>query len=158
MRAPFYVFLFGALAIGCPALAQAQALQERMTADQFRAAGLDKLDATELAELDAWFAAELASEVRHVGAHREGLQTDAPAKPEAGAVDSTIDGAFQGFARGRQYTLANGQVWRQLDDARLTGAQRVTHNPSVEIRPSLLGGWWLRVDGKNLRTRVERIK
>src|SRR5690606_31376490 len=35
-------------------------------------------------------------------------------------ITSTLVGEFRGFAKGRQYTLANGQVWEQIEDRKST--------------------------------------
>lgn len=159
MRAAIQTILLGALvAAAGPAFAQQAALQDRMSAAQFRAAGLDTLDAAQLAELARWFERELASDERLADARREGQQSAAPSpEPEAAPVDSTIVGGFDGFAKGREYTLANGQVWKQLDTAQLPGVR--LQDAPVQIRQSRMGGtWWLRVDNRNTRARVERIR
>ena len=68
-----------------------------------------------------------------------------------------IAGEFRGFGSGRSYTLDNGQVWQQIDDASLAGV-RMT-NPAVKITPSLIGNaWYLAIDGYNTRAKVQRIK
>ncbi|HET6395927.1 MAG TPA: hypothetical protein VFF91_03700 [Pseudoxanthomonas sp.] len=71
-------------------------------------------------------------------------------------IVSTLVGEFRGFARGRQYTLANGQVWEQVEEARLEGVRRT--NPGVTIKPGLLNVWFLRVDGYNTAAKVRRVK
>ncbi len=148
--------IFGICVLACGAAsAQQGAIHERMSAEQFRAAGLDKLDPAELAQLDAWFAAQLGGRQ-----HPAGEQTLAVPHPAALAqepVDSTLAGTFEGFSQGREYQLANGQVWKQTDATQTPGARR-RENPSVEIRPGRLGSWWLRIDGLNTRARVERVR
>ena len=76
------------------------------------------------------------------------------AAPEA--VDSPLVGPFQGFARGREYTLANGQVWRQVDNTQLSGVS--DEAATAQIRPARLGGWWLKINTYNTRARVERVR
>ena len=71
-------------------------------------------------------------------------------------ITSTLVGEFRGFAKGNQYTLANGQVWEQLEPARLEGVKKT--NPGVTIKPGLLNVWFLRVDGYNTAAKVRRIK
>ncbi|WP_394004012.1 hypothetical protein ACF3M1_03610 [Luteimonas sp. WGS1318] len=146
-----------ALVIALPALAQDRSLQARMGVEEFRAAGLQKLDAEELARLDAWFARQLERETTAAVAavDRPEPSTRAPRAAEA-PVDSTLVGTFTGFAKGREYTLANGQVWRQTDAAVLPGVTLET--ASVQIRPARLGGWWLKINDYNTRARVERVR
>ena len=60
-------------------------------------------------------------------------------------------------ARAATYTLDNGQVWEQIDDARLASAQLT--NPKVKITPTMVGnGWYLAVEGFNTRAKVQRVK
>ena len=149
-----------ALSIAGPGFAQDRSLQDRMGMAEFRAAGLDRLDVEQLARLDAWFARQLDGAVAEAS-------TAAAAQSDSGVglrapqvapveVDSTLAGAFNGFAKGREYTLANGQVWRQTDAAVLPGVS--LQDARVQIRPARLGGWWLKVADFNTRARVERVR
>lgn len=150
------LILAAALSFAVPSLAQ-ERVQQRMSAEEFRATGLDTLDPAQLARLDAWFARQLASaqaETDEAPADRGGSVR--PARVAEAPVDSTLAGTFSGFAKGREYTLANGQVWRQIDAAQLPGV--TLQAPAVEIRPARLGGWWMRVGAYNTRARVERIR
>ena len=133
-----------ALSLAWPAFAQTGALQARMGDDAFRAAGLQKLDPAELARLETWFARQLEQETSAAVA---AVERPAPAvrtpRAEETPVDSTLVGLFNGFGKGREYTLANGQVWRQTDATALPGV--TVDAPPVQIRPARLGGWWLKV-------------
>lgn len=71
-------------------------------------------------------------------------------------ITSTLVGEFRGFAKGRQYTLANGQVWEQVEPARLDGVRR--QDPAVTVKPGLLNVWFLRIDGYNTPAKVRRIR
>lgn len=71
-------------------------------------------------------------------------------------ITSTLVGEFRGFAKGRQYTLANGQVWEQIEPARLDGVRR--QDPAVTIKPGLMNAWFLRVEGYNTPAKVRRIR
>ena len=132
-----------------------------MTPEEFRAAGLDKLAPTELASLNAWLGRTIEGETEKAAAtakraveneHR-GFFNFGTREPVVGR----LEGNFAGFARGREYTLDNGQVWRQTDTASLTGVRR--ESPQVRITPSLVGNaWYMAVEGSNTRAKVERIK
>lgn len=141
------------------ALAQ-QKIEQQMSYEQFKASGLDKLSAGELANLNAWLEGRLqvesakAAEVarQESGDDRRGLVVRESREPVSGA----IAGAFTGFGKGRQYTLDNGQVWQQIDEASLSAKLDA---PKVNITPSLLGGaWYMAVDGYNTRAKVQRVK
>jgi hypothetical protein len=72
-------------------------------------------------------------------------------------IDAHLVGDFRGFQKGHDYTLDNGQVWRQIDDAELAGV-RLT-NPAVDIKPALVGNtWYMKVGKYNTRAQVKRIK
>ncbi len=159
-----------ALACAAPAMAQ-QGIQQQMSADEFRAAGLDKLSAAELANLDRWLQRQVQEEAsvaveqaveqgREEGREQALQQVQAggpplPAPP-ATAVNSTLSGNFNGFARGQRYTLENGQVWEQTDAARLEGVR--LDNPQVVISPGMFGTWYLRIEGYNTRAKVRRVQ
>ncbi|QGW64203.1 hypothetical protein GOY17_04285 [Lysobacter soli] len=147
------------LPLATSALAQ-QKIEQQMSYEQFKASGLDKLSAAELANLNAWLEGKLEVETakavegarQESGDDRRGLTERESRDPVAAA----ITGAFTGFGKGRQYTLDNGQVWQQIDEASLSAK---LDNPKVRITPSLLGGaWYLAVDGYNTRAKVQRVK
>lgn len=159
-----------ALACTAPAMAQ-QGIQQQMSADEFRAAGLDKLSAAELANLDRWLqrqvqqetsvAVEQAVEQGREEGREQALQQSQAAGPPApsaptGPVNSTVNGTFNGFGRGQRYTLANGQVWEQTDAARLEGVR--LDNPQVVISPGMFGVWYMRIEGYNTRAKVRRVQ
>lgn len=176
------------------ALAQSDAaatLEQQMTAEEFRAAGLHKLSAGELAALQDWIRRQQAGATTQ-GQQAPAATTAAPAVAGTTALDaaeierireqareegrrevkeesrgffdfgsdepirSTLVGEFRGFAKGRTYTLANGQVWEQIEPARLDGVKRT--DPAVTIKPGLFNVWYLRIDGYNTPAKVRRIK
>ncbi|VXB95232.1 conserved exported hypothetical protein [Luteimonas sp. 9C] len=149
---------------GASAWAQTSTLESRMGSAQFRTSGLHKLDPVELRALEQWLASQMTAapateaqlaEARAAGREEAAAsQTASKVAPEP--VTSTLVGRFEGFRRGREYTLANGQVWRQVNEASLDGGR--AESPVVEIEPARLGGWWMRVAGYNLRSRVERVR
>ncbi|HEX2012673.1 MAG TPA: hypothetical protein VJN44_17230 [Roseateles sp.] len=77
------------------------------------------------------------------------------AEPEAQAVESRIDGSFDGWQPRSQIKLANGQVW-QIDDGS-TGVFSAS-NPKVKISKGLLGGLFLEIEGLNHAPRVKRLQ
>lgn len=165
-------FLTAVFALAClaPGAFAQQTLQQQMSAEEFRAAGLDKLSATELANLDRWLqrqvqeetstavveAVEQAREEGREQARQEAATEPAGRRPAASEpVQSRIAGEFNGFARGRRYTLENGQVWEQTDASRLEGVRATS--PAVTVAPGVFGAWYLRIDGYNTRAKVERV-
>lgn len=149
-----------------PAFAQNQefsSLEERMSAAEFKAAGLDKLSPEELARLNEWLRGKqaLAPAIGYVPQpaatdDRRGFYPDAEVDDDT-PIYSSIDGEFKGWSkRGDQFKLANGQVWEAIDSATRLRVDLV--NPSVILTPGMINGWFLQVDGYNAKVRVKRVK
>ncbi|ATD66979.1 hypothetical protein CNR27_05585 [Luteimonas chenhongjianii] len=141
------------------AWAQDSDMETRMGSAQFRTAGLHKLDPDELRALEQWIAAQPPGQAQLRDAREAGRReaaVETARAPESEPVDSTIVGRFEGFARGRVFNLANGQVWRQVGDQNWPSV--AVEGPRVEIRPARFGGWWMRVGDQNTRARVERVR
>lgn len=71
------------------------------------------------------------------------------------AIDSTIPGSFDGWGPNQQITLANGQVWRVIDDS--TGVVYGT-NLKVKIERSAFGTTFMVFEGTTRSPKVKRIK
>ena len=157
------------IALSAPAVAQdAPPLQQAMSAEEFRAAGLDKLSPEELARLNAWLdrrveqqaTAAVAAAVeqardegrREVVEKNRGFFHFGSQEP----IEANVVGEFTGFGSRKRYTLDNGQVWQQVDSATLAGVRK--DNPRVRIRPGALGTWWMGVDGYNTQAKVQRVE
>ena len=154
------IFLAALLAVAAPVAAQ-QAIEAQMTPEEFQATGLDKLSADELARLNAWLNRTIDTQTEQAAATaRKAVEDENRGFFDFGSNEpgvGRITGEFRGFARGREYTLDNGQVWRQIDAASLVGARRT--DPQVRITPSLVGNaWYMAIEGYNTRAKVERIK
>lgn len=169
MRALHCILLAALLSL--PALASAQQsppIEQAMTAEEFRAAGLDKLSAEELARLNTWLdrrvqqetsaaVAAVAEQAREEGRKEvveknRGFFHFGSEEP----IVAAIVGEFNGFRKGQRYRLDNGQVWEQTDTASLAGVRRT--NPQVRIKPGMMGAWWLKLDGYNTQAKVQRIE
>lgn len=157
------------LACAAPVALAQQALEQQMTAEEFRAAGLDKLSADELANLNRWLQGQVQQEAAAVtgqaveqaraeGREQARLEAESEAVGRSGSretIQSTIAGEFTGFGRGQRYALENGQVWEQTDGARLDGVR--LDSPAVTITPGVFSSWTLRVEGYNSRAKVKRV-
>lgn len=150
-------------------------LRESMTAEEFKAAGLDKLSDSELAALSGWLTRKVGTETARAmeQARQETQAVVAQAKEDTRKqveqenrgffdfgsdepIKSTLVGEFKGFAKGNRYTLANGQAWEQIEAASLAGVRKT--NPAVTIKPGLFNNWFLRIDGYNTPAKVRRVK
>lgn len=173
------VALAGVAAGACAQAADGARIREQMSAAEFAAAGLDKLTPAELAALDAWLARRQAAtaataapaaaatldaaeveRIREQG-REEGRREVKEESRGFFAFDSdepiksNVVGEFRGFAQGQRFTLANGQVWEQVEPARLDVRRS---DPAVTIKPGMFNTWLLRVDGYNTPAKVRRIK
>ncbi|MCC4597954.1 hypothetical protein NRY95_06400 [Xanthomonas campestris pv. phormiicola] len=160
--------LCAALAVcAAPAAAQrtvAGDLQTQMSAQEFKAAGLDKLSPQELTALNDWLQGKVAKEtaVALEKAKEEGRQEVIVKNRgffDFGSqepIESTLVGEFTGFSKGRRYVLANGQEWEQTEAASLASVRR--NAPKVKITPGIMGVWYMQIDTYNTRAKVRRIK
>ena len=158
---PLPVFVFAALLALAPAAFAQTPLEQQMSPEQFKATGLDKLSPQELANLNAWLNNTLEVETTKAAAlAKDKVESENRGFATFGKSDPIVDkmvGEFRGFSRGRSWTLENGQVWEQIDDASLPGVK--LSSPGVRITPSLLGNtWYLAVEGYNTRAKVQRVK
>ena len=137
------------------------AIEKQMTPEEFKAAGLDKLSADELAHLNAWLGRTITTETAKaadlaktkVEKENRGFFNFGSEEP----ITAHLSGEFRTFGKGRTYTLDNGQVWQLIDDALLV--VRPLSNPEVNIKPALIGNsWYMAVGGYNTRAQVRRIK
>jgi hypothetical protein len=148
--------------LGFASAASAQPpIEKQMTPEQFKAAGLDKLSPAELTNLNAWLNNTLEVETTKAATlAKEKVETENRGFLSFGKSDpivTRITGEFRGFAKGRRWTLDNGQEWEQIDDATLAGARKT--DPQVKITPSLVGNaWYMQVEGYNKRASVRRMK
>lgn len=150
------LLMSAALALSGAAFAADQyvPLQQRMSAEEFKAAGLDKLSPDELKHLDAWLSGHGKTVTKMVD--ESGKPVFYPSSEKAGPIQARVQGNFSGFNGHGQFTLDNGQVWQQADSTRI--ACLSSDNPKVTIRRSLMGNWMMAVDGCNDQTSVKRVK
>jgi hypothetical protein len=153
--------LMAAFALTPHAVFAQKPIEREMTPEEFKAAGLDKLTPEELAKLNTWLgrkidtvATEAAAQAKDkVEDENRGFFNFGSEEP----IVARITGPFRGFGKGREFTLDNGQLWRQTDGATLVGAK--LDSPEVRITPSIVGNaWYLSVKGYNTRAKVERVK
>jgi hypothetical protein len=155
------------LALACCAFAlQAQEsyrpIEQRFTAEQLRATGLDQLSAEQLRALNALLREEQTAQVAAV---REETETEVRKSRGSGFFDrerepvvSRIDGEFGGWSAGTRFQLANGQTWRVIDtpDYYVPKSKAMTA-PAVVLAPGLLGGWYMQVEGHGPRAKVQQV-
>ncbi|MEG3193031.1 hypothetical protein [Lysobacter sp. D1-1-M9] len=161
VRALGLAALFACASVAFAQDAPTNRIEQQMSPEQFRAAGLDQLDAEQLANLNAWLNRTLDTETAkaaetaksRVEQEHRGFLSFGSNEP----IVARLPGEFRGFGKNRRYTLDNGQVWQQTDAATLAGAR--LDDPQITITPSVIGNaWYMAVEGYNTRAKVKRIK
>ena len=74
----------------------------------------------------------------------------------AGQIESRLIGRFEGWERNSEFALENGQIWR-CSECR-TIYHRAIESPSVTIRRSFTGVYWLKIEGLNQQAKVRRVR
>lgn len=128
-------------------------LERRLTPEQLRATGLDRLTAAELELLNRLLREEHTGAARSAAANI-GLRPSREAEAPTG-VESALVGEFRGWTPGAVLNLENGQQWRVIEGELHT--RRVT-SPKVTIEPGFMGAWYLKVEGQTPRAKVRRVK
>lgn len=149
---PIVFALFLAFA---PALTSAQSgdertIQEKMTPQEFKDAGLDKLNKTELKNLNDWINGVKTVVVEKIVA----VPATSKAVEPTDDFQSTIVGEFSGFRGNTRITLANGQIWDQADSKELH--IKKIKDAKVNFSYSGFAGWKVQVEGYNAWIRVKR--
>jgi len=134
---------------------QPSTLEERMSQADFRAAGLDTLSPEQLKNLNEWLRTHGgAGSGQMVGPG--GQPVYYPDDSARDTIESTIAGLFTGWRGKSVFKLENGQEWRQAESGTYDAGK--FENPTVRIKPMLLGSWLMYVDGCGCSVRVTRIK
>src|SRR6476619_5368471 len=119
-------------------------IKEMMSAEEFKAAGLNKLSADELQKLDAWLQG-----YRQVTEQAAEKKATAKATAESHAkmdlLVSRVDGSFQGLTGRTVIRLEDGTVWRQANaDDRYRSS--VTDHPAAAVIHGVFG-YKMRIEG-----------
>jgi len=138
-----YLMLGGCIIFGCAEPARAAreettgSIQEMMSPEEFRAAGLNKLSAQELQKLDAW-----------LQGYRQVAEKKAATRAERTKLDllvSRVDGSFNGLTGRTVIRLEDGTVWKQAN-AEDRFRPKVTDHPGAVVIHGIFG-YKMRVEG-----------
>lgn len=137
-------------------------IEQRLTAGQMKATGLDTLTADQLALLNRLLAETPArAESLHNTTGATERPGDDPARSESligfndEPIRSRLGGTIRGWEPGTVFVLANGQQWKVLKgQMRLS---RPLQDPEVVVVPGVAGRWFLQVHEDAPKARVYRI-
>lgn len=82
-----------------------------------------------------------------------GRPAKAAAEPEK--LESHIPGQFSGWRNGGTIRLANGQIWKVVDEG---SSVRPLTDPKVTIRPGFLGSYFMTIEGLSFQVKVKRVQ
>jgi hypothetical protein len=119
-------------------------IKEMMSADEFKAAGLNKLSADEIQRLDAWLQG-----YRQVTEQAAEKKATAKASAESHAkmdlLVSRVDGTFNGLTGRTVIRLEDGTAWKQANaDDRYRA--KVTDHPAAAVIHGVFG-YKMRIEG-----------
>lgn len=119
----------------------AKVLQDMMTSEEFRAAGLDKLSPEELKNLNAWLQGYRQTAETKAAEKATAEVTKKAAKESRTKMDeifSRVDGTFHGLSGKTIIKLEDGTVWKQANsDERLSAT--MTDHPPVMVKHEFFG-------------------
>ena len=116
-------------------------IKEMMSADEFKAAGLNKLSADELQRLDAWL--QGYRQVTEQAAEKKA--TARASRTKMDLIVSRVDGTFNGLTGRTIIRLEDGTVWKQANaDDRYRA--RVTDHPAAAVIHGVFG-YKMRIEG-----------
>ena len=132
--ASFTIFVVAAVMTGFSGAVAAQdtagEIQQSMTAEEFKAAGLDKLSPKELENLNKWLRGDRESAVREAAKREE--------KQDAELVISRVDGTFTGLTGRTRIRLEDGTVWKQATASDIWRTPTLDR-PAVAVHKTVFG-------------------
>jgi len=140
----------------CASAQDMQPIEQRMTPEARKAAGIDKLSPGELESLNAWLEANMSEKAIRKSLIGFPVMHLFSGGDDPEPIVAHIVGEFRGWSGRTTFTLDNGQVWEQIEAGSLV-ARRV-NDPEVTIKPAMMGTWMLKVEGYNRSVRVQRVK
>lgn len=180
-----WLVVSGALAFGLVGYAQARddvpaALKPYMTEDEYRAAGLHKLNPAERAQFQAWFVRTMDGRRAAAPPAVQASPTapEAPADPvvaRAGKTDAErlfgneqlenaremtarIVGTFTGWDGKTRFELDNGQVWETVGSTTRFVPLQPIESAAVTIKRGAFNSYRMQVEGYNRWAQVTRIE
>ena len=114
-------------------------IQQAMTPEEFKAAGLEKLTPNELAKLNAWLQGDRAKAAKK--AEKKAAERESRAK--LSLIVSRIDGVWNGVVPGEVIRLEDGSKWKLANQDEHYGG--FADHPAVAVYKNGMFGWKMRV-------------
>ena len=120
-------------------------IQQMMTPEEFKAAGLDKLSSEELQKLDAWLQGYRQTTEKKAGEIAEKKASERTAKTKLDMLVSRVDGSFEGLKGRTLIKLEDGTAWKQAN-AEDRFRPSVTDHPGAVVSHTIFG-YKMRIEG-----------
>jgi hypothetical protein len=127
-------------------------VKEMMSAEEFKAAGLNKLSADELQRLDAWL--QGYRQVTEQAAEKKA--TARASRTKMDLIVSRVDGAFYGLTGRTIIRLEDGTVWKQAN-AEDRYRSKVTDHPAAAVMHGVFG-YKMRLEGGTQEFYVDPVR
>ncbi|HEX7801735.1 MAG TPA: hypothetical protein VF471_03125 [Pseudoxanthomonas sp.] len=131
-------------------------IEQRLTAEQLHATGLDQLSPEQLKLLNGLLREDV---VKAVEASKAETETERATSSLIGLNDqpirSRLKGSVSGWEPGTVFELENGQTWKVLKGN--MKLRKPFESPEIAVIPGIAGRWFLQVDEDLPKARVYRI-
>jgi hypothetical protein len=139
------LLILGSVAGVCVAQENSGAsIQQMMTPEEFKAAGLDKLSSEELQKLDAWLQGYRQTTEKKASEIAE-KKASSTARTKLDMLVSRVDGSFEGLKGRTVIKLEDGTAWRQAN-AEDRFRPTVTDHPGAAVSHTVFG-YKMRIEG-----------
>ena len=118
---------------------EAAEIQQAMTPEEFKAAGLEKLSPGELAKLNAWLQGDREKTLKKA----EKKAAEREEKVKLNLIVSRIDGTWNGAVPGEIIRLEDGSKWKLANKDEHYGG--FADHPAVAVWKAGFFGWKMRV-------------
>lgn len=144
-----YALLVALLGFGTAAAAPPTyvPLERRLTSEQMQSTGLSQLSAAQLASLNAILADEASARPAPAASAQSPRWSKEP-------VEGRIVGRFSGWTTGTRFTLDTGSSWQVTEGSFDT---RTVDSPKATVKPGLISGWYLYVEGQPVVAKVRPL-
>lgn len=130
-------------------------IEQRLTAEQMQASGLDTLSRQQLQVLNSLLSNEQAVVEERVEQTTRSRLAGLLEREKAEPVRGTVKGEFRGWVPGRVIELESGQRWRVTEGELYL--RRPMTAPLATITPGMISGWYLQVEGQSPRAKVQPL-
>lgn len=137
-----------------PAYASAD-IFDKMDKETAITTGVYKLSASERKALLKWMESSKKEVIKKEKTKNMGFSHRDEGNREE--INSSIVKISGGIGSKKSYTLANNQIWKQIETNSLF-IPKNNPNPKVTIKPKSMGSWSLYIDGLKRSVKVKRIK